>query len=174
MEQANQFLDTYHVGQWSSFFGLIISFFGFAFTIVNVVRSRDAATRAEEAANRAIQAIKAIEVVDGLVEATTLLDEIARLNRAGQWTLVLDRHVAFRKIIADLKAHESIEKQDRLAVLQSSFQHSLNMSNTIELFIEGRGIASTVSVAQMNKVLSKQAENLGAMMVEIRTAAGAK
>lgn len=173
VEQINHFIDQYHIGPWTSIFGLIVSFFGFLVTIENVVRSRDAATRAEEAANRAIEAIKGIEVVDGLAESVTLLDEITRLNRAGEWTLVLDRHVALRKIIADLKAHEKIEAPARLATLQSAFQHSMNMSNTIELFLEGRGISSSVSVAQMNKVLSKQAEKLGAMMVEIRTAAGA-
>ncbi|UUX49722.1 hypothetical protein NUH88_20275 [Nisaea acidiphila] len=174
MEQIHGIIDNYYIAEWASISGLVISFFGFAVTIVNVVRSRDAATRAEEAAERAIRAITGIEIVDGLADAIRLLDEIQRLNRLREWALVLDRHSAFRNIVADLKANESIRKYENIGRLQSAFQHSCTMSDTIELFLEGSGTAQSVNVAQMNKVLSKEAEHLGALMVEIRTAVGAK
>lgn len=174
MEQVHQFIDTYYVAQWASISGLLISFFGFAVTIVNVMRSRDAATRAEEAAERAIRAITGIEIVDGLADAIRLLEEIQRLNRLGEWTLVLDRHTAFRRIVADLKANEAIRKYKNVSRLQAAFQHSSTMSSGIELFLEGNATAQSVNVPQMNKVLSSQAEHLGALMVEIRTAVGAK
>lgn len=174
LEQIHQFIDSYYVAEWASISGLVISFFGFAVTILNVVRSRDAATRAEEAAERAIRAITGIEIVDGLADAIRLLDEIQRLNRLGEWLLVLDRHRAFRNIVGDLKANDSISKYKNIGRLQSAFQHSCTMSNTIELFLDGGGTAQSVNVAQMNKVLSKQSEHLGALMVEIRTAVGAK
>ncbi|WP_420405371.1 hypothetical protein [Nisaea sp.] len=174
MEQVHHFIDTHYVAQWASISGLLISFFGFAVTILNVVRSRDAATRAEEAAERAIRAITGIEIVDGLAEAIRLLDETQRLNRLGEWALVLDRHRAFRNIVGDLKANDSISKYKNIGRLQSAFQQSCTMSNTIELFLDGNGTAQSVNVAQMNKVLTKQAEHLGALMVEIRTAVGAK
>jgi len=171
LEIIFEYIRIYHVGDLASIIGLLTALVGFAITIRNVSRSRDAASRAEEAAKSAVQSVKGIEAIEGLTNAMALLEEIARLNRAGEWKVILDRHEAFRKLIIEIKSEKNNMEEDYLSDLQSSFQHSRNMSNKIEVFIDERP-TDKIGVPQMNKIISGQMEKLGEILVHVRSRVG--
>ena len=73
------------VGELASVAGVIISLIGFAATLWNVGRSKNAAQKAEEAAIEAQSSARLFDTVADASKALSMMDEVVRLNRAGEW-----------------------------------------------------------------------------------------
>ena len=81
MDAVVAWLDHTRAGDLASIAGLVIALVGFAITIWNVLASKKAAQRAEQAALDARRAIGFFDAVTELSAAISVLEEIRRLHR---------------------------------------------------------------------------------------------
>ena len=155
-----------HVGEISSIIGVFIALIGFTITILNVVKSRKAADRAESAATQALEGVRYIDTVQNMSRAISILEEIRRLNRVEEWKVLLDRHSNFRNFLIEIRSGEINLEEEQKKIIQTAITHSTTISNKIEVAL-GKNETPT-GPAQMNNILSKQIDDLGAVLVEIR------
>jgi len=154
------------VGDIASMVGVLIALIGFGITIRNVRKSREAAGRAEIAANMALERVRYVDTVQNLSKAISIIEEIQRLNRAKEWKILLDRHLVFRGILTEIRGIATELGDDHRAFIQDGITQSNSMSNRIEIALDED--TEPTSVPRMNRILSKQVENLGIILAEMR------
>jgi hypothetical protein len=148
------------VGQIASILGVMIALVGFILTI-------RAATRAENAATKALESVRRVETVENISKATAILEEILRMNRDNKnWNIVLDRHLSVRNLLGEIKSANVNITELQKTTIQATITHSVAIANKIEIAL-GKDQIPT-GIAQMNKVLSEQVDNLNSVRVEIR------
>lgn len=156
----------YVIDDLSSIIGVLIALIGFSVTIRNVLTSKQAAGRAESAANRAVESVRHIDTVHNLSKAISLVEEIKKLNRDKEWKFALDRHSTFRDILIEVKGAITDLDNDHQANLDDGITKSTAMSDDIEVALEKN--KEPTDIARMNNILSRQAEKLKDMSVAIR------
>ena len=154
------------IGDIASVLGVLIALVGFGVTIMNVIESKRAADRAESAANQTLERVRYVDTVENLSKAIAIIAEIQRLNRAKEWKVLLDRHLELRSILTEIRGSTPQLNDYHRAVIQSGIAHSSSMSNKIEIALGE--IDQEPNVPQMNKILSKQVEKFGDILVEMR------
>ena len=153
-------------GAISSFAGVIIAFVGFSVTIYNVIRSKRAASRAEIAANQALDSVRHLDTVQNLSEAIAIVEEIQRLNRTSEWKVVLDRHSTFRNTLIEIKGSAAKLDDNQKSNIQAGIAHSQSMSHKIEIALDKK--SEPTDMPKMNRILSEQVENLGAILAKVK------
>ncbi len=154
------------VGNLASVIGVIIASVGFVITIRNVGKSKKAADRAEIAANKTLERVRYVDNVQNLSRAISVIEEILRLNRTGEWKVLLDRHLIFRSILIDVKRSATNLSDDHKAIIQDGITHSGSISHNIEVALDED--SQPASIPRMNKILSKQVEQLRDILAEMR------
>jgi hypothetical protein len=91
------------LGDLASIAGLIVAAGGFAFTLYGVHKTKTAAERAEQAARTTRDSVRLLDTVVDFSAAISILEEIKRLHRATQWSVLPDRYTALRKILVALR-----------------------------------------------------------------------
>ena len=154
------------VGDIASVIGVLIAVIGFGITIRNVMKSKEAADRAEIAANKTLERVRYVDTVQNLSRAISVIEEIQRLNRAEEWKILLDRHLVFRNILTEVRGSTLNLKDNHRAIIQNGITHSSSMSNKIEIALDQD--TQPTGIPRMNRVLSTQVEKLGDILVEMR------
>ena len=110
--------------------------------------------------------VRYVDTVENLARAISIIEEIQRLNRAGEWKVLLDRHLVFRSILIEIKGSTANLDDDHKAVIQDGITHSSSISNKIEVALDQNDVLT--GVPRMNKILSTQVEKLKDILVEMR------
>lgn len=110
--------------------------------------------------------VRYVDTVENLARAISIIEEIQRLNRAGEWKVLLDRHLVFRSILIEIKGSTANLDDDHKAVIQDGITHSSSISNKIEVALDQNDVPT--GVPRMNKILSTQVEKLKDILVEMR------
>lgn len=168
MENIQEFITTYQIGDIASIFGLLVAVIGFSATIYNVVKSKSAAIRAEQAADKAVASVQIFQAVSDISKVISILDEIKRLNRVKEWKVLLDRYSTLRSLIVEIKAANPDLSEGKKIQLQSAIQHAANLENKIET-ATAKG-EEPDGIPQMNKIISNVVETLSTLLVEIKIA----
>ena len=155
------------LGGITSMVGVLIALVGFVITIWNVMKSKEAAKRAESAANETLGRVRYVDTLQNLTKAISTVEEIQKLNRTKDWNFLLDRHQEFRRVLTEIRGSTPSLTDDQKGIIQSGVTHSRSMSNKIEIALD-KGNQPT-GVPQMNKVLSEQLEGLTNILAEMRT-----
>jgi hypothetical protein len=103
-ESISELLETYRVGDITGLLGIVISVAGFFVTIRNVTRTKHAAEMAEKAAKNAEESIRYIDGIVSFQEAILIVEEIKRIHREKNWSVIPDRCAAARKILIQIKS----------------------------------------------------------------------
>ncbi|MCY4394983.1 MAG: hypothetical protein OXC10_07610 [Rhodospirillaceae bacterium] len=155
------------VGDLASVLSVLIALGGFAITVQKVRESKSAAIRAETAAKETLERVRYVDTVQKLSRAITIVEEIQRLNRTGEWKVILDRHLVFRSILTEIRSSTPNLDDDRKAIIQDGITHSSTMSNKIEIALDES--KQTPKVSRMNNILSNQVVKLRIILAEMRT-----
>ena len=95
---------THNIGVFVDIFGLLLTIIGFAITIFGVFRAKGAAQRADEATRNLKSMMLRIDTVADLSAAMAVMDELKRLHRDDDWTLLPERYSTLRRtLISDSK-----------------------------------------------------------------------
>jgi hypothetical protein len=157
-------------GDIASVFGVIVSFVGFAVTIWGVIRSKNAAQKAEEEVLKVKGSILKLNTVMGFSEAITIMDEIKRLHRAAVWDVLPDRYSLLRRILIEIKSSNSALPDDYKEALQEAIRNFSAMENEIEWVLETR--EEPPNTAKLNEVVSIQLDKLSEVLAAVRQEVG--
>jgi len=158
------------VGAVASIVGVVIAIVGFAITIWGVMRSKTAAQQAREAAVKVREDMSRVGAIEQFASALTSMEEIKRLQRQGAWELLLERYPALRKSLISIReAYPQISEQHRVA-LQKAILYFARIEDGVEVSLRDGG--EPPDVAKLNSVVSKQIDQLQAVLIEIRNQIG--
>ena len=156
-------------GAISSFAGVIIASIGFSITIYNVIRSKRAANQAAKAANEALQSVRYVDTVHNLSKAISIAEEMKTLNRDKEWKILLHRLSMFRNTLIEIKGAVTNLTDDHKSCIQDGIAHSRTLSHSIEVALSKN--KEPRNIPRMNKILSRQTDELVNVLVELRVKA---
>ena len=145
---------------------LLVAIFGFGVAIYGIFRSKAAAQRAEEAANKAREAIIRSHTLTDFAAALAMMNEIKRLHRVGAWTILPERYSALRTILISIRTSNPSLPDDHVAALQSTIKHFSDFENLVERSLaSGAGMPSP---AKFNSIVSGQIDRLSEVLEAVK------
>lgn len=156
-----------HIGDLASVAGVIISLIGFAVTVWNVRRSKSAAERAEAAAHEARRGIRIYETVSEFSAAIAIMEELKRLHRLRASDMLLDRYSALRKALITVRRLSPSMDEGIGTKIQNAVTSLAVMEHQLET---SRSRGSSPDFVRLNRVLSRDIDELHAILVEMRVA----
>ena len=156
----------HHIGDLASIAAVAISVVGFLVTIIGVMKSKNAAQRAEEAANNTQESIRLFDTVVDFSAAISILEEIKRMHRQKSWSLLPDRYATIRKLLISLRS-----SGEKLTEAQSAIiQNALVNLRTIETQVEKSfGNVEGLKPARFNALISDDIDNLVTVLSELKS-----
>jgi hypothetical protein len=151
-------ISEHHVGDLASIAGVIISLVGFFLTVV-------AATRAKQAAQRALENIRALDTVIDFTTAITLLEEIKTLHRSGQVLLIPDRCAAARKLLIALRSSNYDLSATHRTAIQAAIVHLKDVESAVEKAATSPGSGRSV---KLTSLMSQHIDDLLGVLAEIK------
>ena len=119
-------------GSLASVVGVLVSLFGFGIAIVQIRRSRSAATAAKEAAEEAREALARDLTVADLVRADEQIQSLKEFHRVQEWRRALDRYPDVRRLLAEIAGrHQNLTDRHRESI-QDAISQVLIMELTSE------------------------------------------
>lgn len=146
---------------WLGFVGIILTLVGFAITIANVVRSRNAAERAAVAANSAVGEVRKLKVITDLSGAISELDGIRRSVRDGQWRDVSDRLSYVRKLLIGVQIQYTTISNEDLEKIKNSVLVFSGVQKDIDKSFVGK---TRLSADRINRTLIDEIDSLVEIM----------
>lgn len=170
MDALVAWLDLAQAGSIASIAGLLIALVGFAITIWNVLASKRAAERAEQAALDARRAMGFFDAVTELSAAIAALEEIRRVHREGAWHSLPDRYGALKKSLQGVRSAVPDLSPYQKSRLQQAVRDLAALERAVETLLE-EGEAR-LPVARWNAVASSHITELQDMLLELKRRAG--
>jgi len=159
-------IDQYRLGDIASIVGLLLTVFGFTFTLIIAFKAKTAATQAREAAFKIRDDMILLNTTAGISAAIAIMDEIKRLHRLKQWVLLPDRYSEARKILISVRGmNPSISRRAHKG-LQSSITILANLEDDIEKRIAQKTLDADVTI--FNKGIRKHVDVLQDLLSEIK------
>ena len=152
---------------WADVSGFFIAVVGFAATLWNVVRSKNAAIKAQEAAQAARDSVRQF---DTIVDFSATIADLEGIKRAHRETGISDalpeRYAAIRKQLIVLRASSGKLSDDQLAVIQDAVANLRTMETHIEKALLSR---AEFPVARLNALLSRDIDKLVDILTSLKT-----
>jgi hypothetical protein len=143
---------------WADVSGFVIAIVGFAATLWNVRRSKNAAVNAQEAAEAARDSIRRFDTIVDFSTVIALLEEIKRAHRENGVSEVLpERYSAIRKQLIVLRTSSLHLSDDQRAVIQNAIVNLSTMENHIEKALAAK---TTFPIAKYNSLVSRDIDKL--------------
>lgn len=165
-----QFLDwesRNHVGDLAGIAAVVISLFGFFFTLRGVRRSKQAAEKAKEAAEAAKNSIELFETVVDVARVIEILEEIKTLHRLRQWVLVPSKYATMRRMLISLRATSAPLSEEDLTTIQSALVNLRTMEEKVDRALQTEG---ALDGARFNRVVSNDIDGLSATLAALKAA----
>jgi hypothetical protein len=145
---------------------LLVSFFGFGFTIWGVLRSKAAAEAAKTAALQTQKDLKHLDTIMDFSTAITIMEEIKRHHRSGNWQILPDRYSALRQKLISIKSNHADISEIHALALQSAIQDFSDMEKDVERALM-RNVKPT-KVSRFNEIVSNQIDALNVVLIDIK------
>ena len=156
---------------WLSVAGLVLTVGGFIATLINVVRAKRAATRAQEAVDEVRNDIRYIEMVADVSRTVTAMEEITRLQREGAWSILPERYATLRKSLIEIRSANKNLPDEHKASLQNSIQLLKGVQRTVEEAVAAN--KEPKNVVRLNEVVFDQIDDLHGILTEVKIQIGA-
>jgi hypothetical protein len=155
------------IGDLASIAGVVISLVGFAVTIWGVIRSKDAATRAEQAAKDTRDKIRLLDTVVDFSAAISTLEEVKRMHRSNEWALLPERYAAIRKLLISLRTSGPPLTDEQNVTIQGALANLREMEAHVERARESQTVPKS---AKFNVLVSTDIDNLLTVLNELKVA----
>lgn len=161
-----EIINELHIGDWISITGLVVTFIGFVITIVNVNKSKDAATLAEAAVKKVREDLRIYQTVDGFSSALVTMDEIKRLHRLKEWALLPDRYNGLRKTLISIRCANPILSDDDQKEIQAAIAQFSALEKLIDKHLSSNE-GSSVDIPLINSRVSTQIDRIQELLVKL-------
>ena len=149
-----------NLGDIASVIGVIVAIIGFFVTISNVLKSKNAAQKAEAASHRIRESIFRYDAISECAEAISLLNEIKRLQRGNLWPILPDRYSAVNRLLYSLKAFDSELMKNHKMYIQTAIQQFAILEELVDRSITRNKLPPSASIVQINKIVNQQLDKL--------------
>ncbi|MDM8544036.1 hypothetical protein QUF90_23415 [Desulfococcaceae bacterium HSG9] len=149
-----------NLGDIASVIGVIVAIIGFFVTISNVVKSKNAAQKAEAASYKIRENIFRYDAISECAEAISLLNEIKRLQRGNLWLILPDRYSAVNRLLYSLKAFDSELMKNHKMYIQNAIQQFVSLEELVDRSITRNKLPPSESIVQINKIVNQQLDKL--------------
>jgi hypothetical protein len=154
---------------WADVSGFLIAIGGFAATLWNVRKSRNAAVKAQEAAQAARDSIRLFETVVDFSTVIALLEEIKRAHRETGVSKV--PYSAIRKQLVVLRASSVPLSNEQNTVIQNAIANLRTMEKHIENALANR---TDFPVAKYNALFSRDIDELVGVLTYLKASQEAR
>jgi hypothetical protein len=155
-----------NVDAGASVLGVIISLIGFMVTIIQVVRSKTAAEKAEMAASEVREKLKLQAVATDLSTLMVDIEEIKQAHRYGAWETMPIKYSSIRRKLFSVKANCPSLTRTQKATIQGIIEQFKDIEEIVETAIAAK--QSPTDVAALNKVASAQGDKLTEVLVAVQ------
>jgi hypothetical protein len=153
-------------GTWADVSAFFIAIIGFAATLWNVIRSKNAALKAQEAAQAARDSIRLFDTIVDFSTAIAVLEEIKRAHReTGLSAGLPERYAAIRKQLIVLRASSADLSDNHRAVIQDAIANLSTMETYIEKAFANK---AELPVAKFNSLLSRDIDKLVDVLTSLK------
>lgn len=164
------FIISTNLGDISSVFGVIITIVGFVFTLINVLRSKNAAIEAQRLTSKVREDIYKFDIISSIASAISTMEEIRRLHRQSAWEILPDRYSSIKRSLITIKKSEVELSKDHEKSIQGAITNFSSIEKQIEsaLFLK----KAPDNIDKLNSLISKQIDILQEIFEEIRNRIG--
>ncbi len=149
--------------------GDLASVIGFAFTIYTLLRTKQAAEAAKQAAFEIRERlIRELTVADFATVLATI-EETKRLHRLQAWELSLDRYSLLRRLLVSIQESSPALKEEHRSVIAGVIQQFRTMEETIER-ARHKKTQADLDPVRLNNIAGRALDDLNGIMISIRQA----
>lgn len=164
-------LETYHLGDFASIAGLIVTIIGFFITIINVIKSKNAATLAEETVRSVRSDLRLYQTVNGFSSALVTMDEIKRLHRQKEWILLPERYNNLRKSLISIRCENPVLSENDQKEIQAAITQFSGLEKLIDEHLSSDKTAS-IDIPKINSRVSKQIDRIQELLIKLNNKVG--
>jgi hypothetical protein len=146
----------------------LVSTLGLVVAIWKAIAAARSAKRAELAADVMRQSLKLYDAVSGFSEAVTLIEDMKRVQRAGQILLLPERCTSLRKILISARAGNSGLSDKNLQIIQRCLTTLIDIEAKVEKHLQDK---NKLDRARLNSFLARDADGLLEVLEELKAAA---
>lgn len=157
-------------GSIASIAGALIGVVGFSLTLMNVARTRSAAARAENSAQQVLRRVQLYDLLSDITQAISLVEELKRIHRLQDWKVTLERYAELKKVLIAIRDTSVDLTEEQQSQLQGAITNLSDIEDQVERALE-KG-TSVKQVHRINGIMTKQAENLYELLIQIRAKEG--
>jgi hypothetical protein len=169
-DPITHFISLHHLGDYSSVIGIPLALIGLWITYQAAKKAKTEATDAKNAVARLRETLGLVDTVAELTAATSLMEEIKRLHRAGAWSVVVDRYPALRARLITINSDISPLNDAQRGILQATVVQLREIENEVERAV-ARG-AIPKNAPNYNPVVAEQLDKMITVLTEIRKRIG--
>jgi hypothetical protein len=146
--------------------GVVISVIGFLYTLHQVKKTKNAAEASKEAALETKDKIRNLDSVIDFSTVLTIIEEIKRHQRGGNWVVLPDRYSALRSKLVAIKSQCPGITDLQKSVLQGAITQFKNIEGKIDVALTDH---STPDVTKLNRLVSAEFDRLNEVLLELKT-----
>jgi hypothetical protein len=162
-------LSRYGIGDVVGILSLFISVVGFIVTVAKVNRSRDAANKAEAAANAARRNIRLLDAMVDFSSVIAHLEEIKRLHREAAFHVLPDRYASLRKLLILVREGTPELSEAHRTAMQDVIVNLANFEKRVERSLKTGAVPDT---AKLNALVSADIDRLTPALAALMTERG--
>jgi len=164
------FIARYHLGDYSSVIGIPLALWGLWITYRTAKQAKTEATDAKNAVARLRETLGLVDTVAELTAATSLMEEIKRLHRAGAWSVVVDRYPTLRARLIAINSDATHLDDAQRSILQATVVQLRQIENEVERAVARN--ATPRNASNYNPVVAEQLDKMITVLTEIRKRIG--
>lgn len=153
-------------GDLASVAGLAVSVIGFLLTIVGVWRAKSAAEAAQNAARQTKEVIVRSDMIADISAVISMMNEIKRFHREGNWSGSLERCSEIRQKIISIRGTGSNLTKEHQTFLSSAGQQFKDIETQVETVAAGK--KRSLPYATLNVIVSEQVDRLNEVLVTLK------
>lgn len=146
-------------GNIASVVGVLLTIVGFSVTIYNVLRSKSIAEATRDS-------ISFYDAIADLAAASSIMDEIKRLQRHGIWAVVPDRYSELRRRLIAIKASHADLSEAQRQTLEATVQKFADLERRVERAISVN--ATPANPAKLNDIVSGQIDEVQTVLLSLQ------
>jgi len=159
----------YKLAKLASILGVVLTLFGFGFTLYGLSKSKSAAERASAAAQETKKAILTTQTISNFASVVSVMEEVKRLHRAEAWEIVPDRYSYLRKtLLSIINTHDDLSDEHKRQ-LRSAVAQFRELEASVERYLSKRKTAP--DSAKLNKIVTDQIDRLEEVLNMIKSKA---
>jgi hypothetical protein len=158
-----------HDGFWdvgASVLGVCISVVGFAFTLVQVARSKSASEETQKAVAGVREKLELQTVATDLTALMDDIEEMKHLHRLNAWAVMPTRYATVRRKLVSVKATCPTLTRSQKSSIQGIIAQFKDIEDIVEQAIASNKTPS--DVAALNKLAADQGDKLTVVLVSVQ------